>query len=94
MNWAQRIEAAELSGTFTADDVRMANYWDSCLLSEYPDMPRVSAAWLAPMDGQLRSLGNEFSQAVIDDEFAVAKGISQRVRDRYVELYAPEKRMP
>ena len=69
MNWKERIEKAEESGTFTDLDMYLAGKWNSCAVGE---KLRLTVDWFDSTDSilpsrifwELHSLGTLFSECV------------------------------
>jgi hypothetical protein len=97
-SWRERIQAARERGSFTAQDRKDAAGWCTCAVGEQrralPDVilwtpPHpFRLAWKegGPVDDPLETIGAEFGDAVVLNDFSRADRLLDAIEDRALAL--------
>lgn len=85
MNWAERIEAAKIIGTFSDDDTKLAISWVTCACGEQDRrIPRSRNG--EPNDLRLSDYGCGFFSAVVGFRPIEAASLLGKIETRATEI--------
>jgi len=74
MKWKDRIKRARESGSFTNQDIKLANAWVTCACGEQD--PRIPVEpVMGPEDTVLNEMGHDFTYCVDHDDFDGAEDV-------------------
>lgn len=80
MKWLTRIRLAIKRREFTDEDVELAAYWKTCMVSERPNTRHQhNDPEERPISAKLYSLGDEFFHAVSMNQPFLAKNLRKKI---------------